>query len=57
MNLAVLPREIRVRLRSGDGRSLVSAEVNGEAVDVMAGDVIQVPARSNAKYRIVGRFQ
>ncbi|MCY2955101.1 MAG: hypothetical protein NTU53_24500 [Planctomycetota bacterium] len=37
------PKEIRLRLRSGDGRPLVSAEVNGRKAAVLPGDVILLP--------------
>ncbi len=42
-NLAVKPREIRVRLRSGDGRPLAWAEVNGQKRQVLEGDTMRLP--------------
>jgi hypothetical protein len=54
--LAVDPVEIVVRLRSGDGRPLASAEVDGKLVSVMKGDLIRLPAARSGKWRIVGRF-
>jgi hypothetical protein len=55
-NLGVLPTEIRMRLRSGDGRPLVSASINGEATPVLEKDTIKLPIKLNGEYRIVGRF-
>ena len=52
--LAVSPTQIRVHLRSGDGRPLASAAING--AQVLAGDVIALPNGTTGEYRIVGRF-
>jgi hypothetical protein len=57
LKLAESPANIRMRLRSGDGRPLVAATINGEAVPVQAGDVIMLPLRTTAHYRIVGEFR
>ncbi|MCC6124558.1 MAG: hypothetical protein IT426_06335 [Pirellulales bacterium] len=54
--LAVKPKEIRVRLRSGDGRPLASAAVNGQAVAVQPGDVLLLPAATDGDFEIVGKF-
>jgi hypothetical protein len=54
--LAVKPKEIRVRLRSGDGRPLASATVNGQAVEVQSGDMILLPAMTDGAFEIVGKF-
>jgi hypothetical protein len=54
--LAVPPREIRMRLRSGDGRPLVAAEVNGQKVRVLPGDVILLPVQLEGEITVVGCF-
>jgi hypothetical protein len=54
--LAVPPQEIRVRLRSGDGRPLSSADVNGAPVGVLSGDVIVITPQTSGQYQIVGKF-
>ncbi len=54
--LAVAPKEIRMRLRSGDGRPLAAAEINGIRTDVLAGDAIQLPLTTNGTFRIRGTF-
>jgi hypothetical protein len=54
--LAVKPKEIRVRLRSGDGRPLASATVNGQPAKVLPGDVVLLPVQTDGAYRIVGNF-
>jgi hypothetical protein len=55
--LAVKPKEIRVRLRSGDGRPLVSAEVNGQPAKVLPGDIILLPVQTDSTYKLEGKFQ
>ncbi|MCC6124559.1 MAG: hypothetical protein IT426_06340 [Pirellulales bacterium] len=55
--LAVKPKEIRMRLRSGDGRPLASATVNGRTAAVRAGDLILLPATTDGAYRVVGGFR
>jgi hypothetical protein len=57
LDLAVAPQEVRMRLRSGDGRPLASAEVNGETIPVLEGDTLQLPTQPQGRYRIVGQFQ
>lgn len=54
--LAVKPKEIRIRLRSGDGRPLASATVNGQTTPVQPGDVVTLPVQTDATMRIVGRY-
>jgi hypothetical protein len=56
LNLVVLPAEIRMRLRSGDGRPLASASVNGLATRVLDKDTINLPTETKGEYKIVGRF-
>lgn len=56
LNLVVCPKEIRMRLRSGDGRPLVRAEINGKKTPVLKGDIIVLPQKPKAKYTIVGYF-
>lgn len=55
-SLAVTPAVTVMRLRSGDGRLLASAEVNGKRVRVLENDTIKLPASSSGKYHVVGRF-
>ena len=52
-----LERGIRMRLRSGNGRPLRSAQVNGVGTAVYDGDTIALPLHLQGKYRIVGRFR
>ncbi len=54
--LAVKPREIRIRLRSGDGRPLASATINGQPAKILPGDVVLLPAQADGVYKIVGNF-
>ena len=56
MKLAVSPKEIRIRLRSGDGRPLASATVNGKPAPVQPGDVLALPVQTEGTFKIVGRF-
>lgn len=53
---AVEPKEIRMRLRSGDDRPLVSAKVNGEETQVMEKDTVSLPLATRGEYRIEGFF-
>ncbi|HBO45222.1 MAG TPA: hypothetical protein DD670_15100 [Planctomycetaceae bacterium] len=55
--MAVRPKEIRMRLRSGDGSPLVSATVNDAAVPVESGDTIVLPPAMQGKLHVVGRFE
>jgi hypothetical protein len=56
LQLTIQPSQIRMRLRSGDGRPLRKAEINGAATPVLAGDTIRLPDAPAGQYRIVGRF-
>jgi hypothetical protein len=56
-NLAVKPSQIRMRLRSGDGRPLASAEIGGVETEVLEADTIRLPLKTDGRYRIVGRFK
>jgi hypothetical protein len=56
-NLAVTPRRVVMRLRSGNGKPLRSAEVNGASVKVLPGDLIELPATTQSTWRILGRFE
>jgi hypothetical protein len=53
LSLVAEPARLRMRLRSGDGRPLKSATVNGQAVAEQGGDVIVLPQRCTGKYQIV----
>jgi hypothetical protein len=55
-DLAVAPKEIIMRLRSGDGRPLSSARIDGASVPVMGGDTIKLPDQISAKHHITGTF-
>lgn len=55
--IAAAPREVRIRLRSGDGRPLVSATVNGRRARVLKGDVVLLPASTTGTYAVVGSFR
>jgi hypothetical protein len=54
--LAVKPKEIRIRLRSGDGRPLKSATINGKSTPVQPGDVLSLPVQTEGACRIIGVF-
>ena len=56
MNLAVVPAEIRVRLRSGNGRRLASAKINGRETPVLERDTIKLPTATHGEFKIVARF-
>jgi len=56
INVAALPSEIRVRLRSSDGRPLQTADINGTKTEVLDGDTIRLPQNTKGEYRIVGHF-
>jgi len=45
-----------MRLRSGDGRPLASAWVDGATTPVLEKDTIRLPGNTKGGYRIVGRF-
>lgn len=56
LDLAVAPKEIRVRLRSGDRRPLSSALVNGTPATVLEGDMIRLPNETKGTFRIMASF-
>ena len=56
LHLKEIPTGIRMRLRSPDGRPLAAATIDGRAAQILTGDTIQLPLRSEGSYRIVGRF-
>ena len=56
LNLVVLPTEIRMRLRSGNGRRLASARVNGRETPVLEKDTVKLPTKTEGEYKIEGRF-
>ncbi|MBN2021724.1 MAG: hypothetical protein JW809_02935 [Pirellulales bacterium] len=55
--MAVRPKEIRMRLRSGDGSPLVSATLDGAPVPVQPGDTIILPPNTQGTIKVVGRFE
>jgi hypothetical protein len=57
LDLAVRPRETRLRLRSGDGRRLAAATVNGASMPVLEDDTIQLPRQVRGDFAIVGMFR
>jgi hypothetical protein len=57
IDIAVPPTEIRIRLRSGDGRPLVSAEINGASTPVIDCDTIKLPTQIKGEYKIIGCFE
>jgi len=56
LDLRVLPGEIRLRLRSPDGRPLASAKVNGADAEVLPGDTIRLPLEMKGDYSVSGRW-
>ena len=54
--LAVQPKEVCIRLRSGDGRPLASATVNGQPAKVLPGDVVLLPVQAGGNYKIEGKY-
>jgi len=56
LDLVVAPKEIRVRLRSGDGRSLASATINGASTPILERDTLVLPTQTKGESRIVGSF-
>jgi len=55
-DFAVPPARILLRLRSGDGRPLRSATLNGTAARVLPGDLISLPLKLRSQLRIAGKF-
>ena len=56
-DFAVLPTRILLRLRSGDGRPLLSAKVNGAIKPVLSGDLVELPLAKNEKCRVTAAFE
>jgi hypothetical protein len=56
LDLEVAPAEIRMRLRSDDGRPIVRAQINGVDTTVLEGDTIKLPDLVHGAYRVVGYF-
>lgn len=56
LDLRVAPIEIRTRLRSDDGRRLVSADVNGNEVPVLEDGTIKLPNQLSGTYKVTGYF-
>lgn len=56
LDLAVAPSEVRMRLRSDDGRRLLSARVNGAESVILEGETIKLPNQAKSTYRILGYF-
>jgi len=56
LDLKVQPTGVRVRLRSGDGRALRAATVNGKPAAVLEGETILLPNTLQGRYKVVGRF-
>ncbi|MFI5384723.1 MAG: hypothetical protein ACHQ50_01250, partial [Fimbriimonadales bacterium] len=54
--LAIKPASVVMRLRSGDGRPLEYAVVNGRRVPAVPGDLIRLPVKQDGKLEIVGHF-
>ena len=52
----MLPKDIRMRLRSGDGRPLMSAEINGQEIDVLDNDLIILPHTKKGDFVLTGHF-
>jgi hypothetical protein len=45
-----------MRLRSGDGRPLAAAEINGVRAEVLPGDTINLPLATSGTFRVKGTF-
>jgi hypothetical protein len=57
LDLAVAPKEIRMRLRSGDGRALASATINGVSTAILERDTIMLPSQIKSGPSIIGNFK
>jgi hypothetical protein len=57
LDLTVQPAEIRMRLRSCDGRPLRSALIDGTEVPVTDLDTIKLPSQGKGRYRVVGSYK
>ena len=56
LNLKVRPTEVRLRVRSGDGRPLRTVTVNGADTPVLDGDTIRLRNTLRGRYEVVGTF-
>jgi len=56
LDLAVTPTEIRMRLRSGDGRPLRAATIDGKDAEVLEKDTIHLPRKRSGRYEIKGAW-
>ncbi|MEW6073764.1 MAG: hypothetical protein AB1726_14360 [Planctomycetota bacterium] len=54
--LRVRPAALKLRLRSGDGRPLVAATIDGEPLAVESGDLVTLPVVLDGRMEVVGRF-
>ncbi|GMV37535.1 MAG: hypothetical protein AMXMBFR61_20430 [Fimbriimonadales bacterium] len=54
--LRVKPKEVVLRLRSGDGRPLRSAELDGKPLPVRADDTVLLPTTLSGEFEVIGRF-
>jgi len=57
LDLTIEPNGITMRLRSGDGKPLKSATVNGASAKLGPNDTITLPKKTKGEYKIVGRFE
>jgi hypothetical protein len=56
-DFAVLPSRILLRLRSGDGRPVRSAKVNGALKPVLNGDLVELPLAKNGAFSVTAAFE
>lgn len=56
LDLAVRPAEIRMRLRSPDGRPLRSATIDGAPTEVLEGDTIRLPLGKAGRSVVTGNW-
>jgi hypothetical protein len=56
LGLAVLPTEIRMRLRPTTGRRLAAVTINGRKAPVLEGNTIKLPQETRGEYNIEARF-
>jgi hypothetical protein len=56
-DLAVLPSRIVMRVRTGHGNRPGGVEINGTRTPLLAGDLIELPAKAEGHHRIVVRSE
>jgi hypothetical protein len=56
LDLAVTPTEIRMRLRSADGRPLKAATIDGRPAEVLEKDTIRLPRKRSGRYAVTGAW-